>query len=94
MLSGCRAYLCLRRGDVRVTEYLAYCLNRHTVFQGQYCKRVPTNVVRDSFLDATRPRSHFIDALVDGVRSDIEQVTSFLNKPHLSNNLHQVHPSA
>ena len=40
-LGACHLGIYLRRGDVRVTEYLAYCLNRHTVFQGQYCKRVP-----------------------------------------------------
>ena len=88
-LGACHLGIYLRRGDVRVTEYLAYCLNRHTVFQGQYCKRVPTNVVRDSFLDATHC-SHFLDALVDSVKSaDIEQVAVLSQWLVSLNNLHR-----
>ena len=73
-LAACHLGVYLCRGDVRVTENLAHGLNRHTIFKGQDCKRVPTYVVRDSLLDATHC-SHFLDALVDGVKpADTEQV--------------------
>ena len=85
-------YLC--RGDVRVTENLAHGLNRHTIFKGQDCKRVPIYVVRDSLLDTTHC-SHFLDALVDGVKpADIEQVAVLsqwlISLYNLHRNIHQL----